>query len=171
MAQIREPYQYIMLADLEYVKKDGSLKLLGKGSYGEVELARIVQRPEGEEQLSSEVVGKLVAVKRIDKLSMRNQKIRATLMREVDIHSRVIHENIVRLYTSIEVEDKKNSLIYLLLEYAEKGNLFFIIRHKKQMSEAEAFFYFIQTCAGLHFLHRQGLIHRDLKPENLLVDH
>ncbi len=38
------------------------------------------------------------------------------------------------------------------------------------MTEAEAFYYFIQTCAGMHFLHKNGLIHRDLKPENLLVN-
>jgi serine/threonine protein kinase len=31
------------------VRKDGALKVLGKGSYGEVELARVKQRPEGME--------------------------------------------------------------------------------------------------------------------------
>ena len=31
------------LDDIEYVKKDGSYKVLGKGSYGEVELATIIQ--------------------------------------------------------------------------------------------------------------------------------
>lgn len=38
------------------------------------------------------------------------------------------------------------------------------------MRESEAFYYFLQCCKGLHYLHSNGLIHRDLKPENLLVD-
>ncbi len=81
----------------------------------------------------------MIAVKRINKQSLRNQKIKNTLMRECDIHKRINHENIVRLYTYFERE----STVYLLLEYAEKGNLFYIIRNKKQMTEAEAFYYFI----------------------------
>jgi len=48
-------------------------------------------------------------------------------MRECDIHKRINHENIIRLYTYFERE----STVYLLLEYAEKGNLFYIIRNKK----------------------------------------
>ncbi len=60
-------------------------------------------------------------------------------MRECEIHKRIIHENIVRLYTYFE----RDNIVYLLLEYAEKGNLFYIIRNKKQMTEAEAFYYFI----------------------------
>jgi serine/threonine protein kinase len=48
-------------------------------------------------------------------------------MRECDIHKRINHENIVRLYTYFERENT----VYLLLEYAEKGNLFYIIRNKK----------------------------------------
>ena len=62
--------------------------------------------------------------------------------REVSIHSRIRHENVVRLYTAFESEGDAKYL-YLFLEYAEKGNLFFIIRHKRQMTEDEAFFYFI----------------------------
>lgn len=37
-----DPYKRLGLADLEYVKSEGQYKVLGKGSYGEVELARIV---------------------------------------------------------------------------------------------------------------------------------
>jgi serine/threonine protein kinase len=46
---------------------------LGKGSYGEVELAK------------HKKTGKSLAVKKIDKSSLANKKIRATLLREVQI--------------------------------------------------------------------------------------
>lgn len=71
----------------------------------------------------------------------------------------------MRLYTSLE-DDR---FIYLILEYVKQGNLFFIIRKKGMLSEAEAFYFFIQAVAGIYFLHKHGFIHRDLKPENLLV--
>ena len=83
--------------------------------------------------------GKKVAIKKIDKLSVANKKIKATLMREVQIHKRLKHENIIRLLTNIE-DDK---YIYLILEYASKGNLFFLIRNKKTLTEDEAFYFFI----------------------------
>lgn len=73
--------------------------------------------------------------------------------------------NIVRLYASLEDEN----FIYLILEYVKQGNLFFIIRNKGQLNEAEAFYFFIQVTAGIYFLHKNGFIHRDIKPENLLV--
>ena len=60
-------------------------------------------------------------------------------MREVDIHKRLKHENIIKLYTAIE----DSNYIYLILEYAAKGNLFYIIRNKKTLSEDEAFYFFI----------------------------
>lgn len=86
-------------------------------------------------------------------------------MREVEIHKRLKHENIIRLYTAVE----DNNYIYLVLEYAAKGNLFYSIRNKKSFTEDEAFYFFIQTVSGIYFLHKNGLIHRDIKPENLLI--
>lgn len=65
-------------------------------------------------------------MKKIDKQSLANKKIKATLMREVEIHKKLSHENIIRLYTSLE----DDHFIYLILEYAEKGNLFYLIRNK-----------------------------------------
>lgn len=83
--------------------------------------------------------GKKIAVKKIDKQNIANKKIKATLLREVEIHKKLKHENIIRLYTSFEDEN----FIYLVLEYAAKGNLFYLIRNKKHLSEDEAFYFFI----------------------------
>jgi serine/threonine protein kinase len=113
------------LSDIQFHKKGGNL---GKGAYGEVEMA-VHKR-----------LGIRLAIKKIDKRSLANKKIKATLMREVEIHKKLKHENIIRLYTSVE----DSEYIYLILEYAEKGNLFFFIRNsKRRLSEEEAFHYFI----------------------------
>ena len=146
-----EIYEKMSLKDLDFSKSHNSK--LGKGSYGEVELVQ------------HKTTGQKLAVKKIDKQSLSNKKIKATLMREVDIHRKLYHENIIRLYCSLEDE----AYIYLVLELAQKGNLFYLIRQKKALSEDEAFYFFIQLCSGVYFLHKNGLIHRDIKPENLLI--
>lgn len=55
------------------------------------------------------------------------------------------------------------------MEHIEKGSLFELLRKRKQFSEDEAFYYFVQVVSGLYFMHQHGFIHRDLKPENLLI--
>ena len=94
-------------------------KVLGKGSYGSVELARHKKSK------------KLYAIKVIQKNSLANQRLKENLYREVDIHKQIKHENIIRLYDSFE--DDQN--IYLVLDYAERGNLFYLIRRKQKLTE------------------------------------
>ena len=120
---LEEELSRTILSDLEFVK--GSL---GKGAYGEVEMA------------VHKKIGIKLAIKKVDKRSLTNKKIKATLMREIEIHKRLKHENIIRLYTSVEDKD----FIYLVLEYAERGNLFFYVRNsKRRLTEEEAFHLFI----------------------------
>ena len=59
------------MEELEFVKTKGGL---GKGAYGQVDMA------------VHKETGCKLAVKKIDKRSIPNKKIQATLMREVDIH-------------------------------------------------------------------------------------
>lgn len=130
----------IKLKDLAFEPKQ-----IGKGAYGTVSVA--MHRPSGIR----------VAVKKIDKVSLTSAKIRDTLKREIEIQKRLKHVNIVRLYTSLEDQN----YIYLILEYVKQGNLFQIIRSRSQntdvktslLTEDEAFYFFIQTVAGIYFLH------------------
>lgn len=88
------------------------------------------------------------------------------LKREISIHRNLLHPNIIQLFDNFE--DDKN--VYLIMEYAENGNLYKQMKKQGKFSEKEAFNIFSQTCIGVDFLHKNKIIHRDLKPENLLID-
>lgn len=139
------------MRDLEF--ESGKDAKLGKGSYGEVTKA------------THKALNIPIAVKKIDKRSLTSTKIKETLIREIRIQKQLNHDYLCRLYSSFE--DKET--IYLALEFASKGNLFFLIRREKYLSEDTAFYFFIQVCSGIYHMHKQGLIHRDIKPENILI--
>jgi serine/threonine protein kinase len=88
------------------------------------------------------------------------------LLREIAVQKSLKHRHIIQLYDHFEDENA----VYLLLEYAPKGALFYKIRRARKMPEEEARGIFRQTVLGIGFLHKNDIIHRDLKPENLLLD-
>jgi len=61
-----------------------------------------------------------------------------------------------------------DNYVYLVLEYAEGGELFHKIRNG--VSEPEARTLFTQLLKAVNYLHNQSIAHRDLKPENILLD-
>ena len=88
------------------------------------------------------------------------------IRREIKLQRKINRKEIIRLIHYFE--DKLN--VYLVLEYAAGGNLFFYLRKKKCLSEAEAFKFWFQTCIAIDYLHKNNILHRDLKPENILLD-
>lgn len=129
------------------------IKTLGKGNFAKVKLA--LHLPTGRE----------VAIKVIDKTQL-NASARQKLYREVRIMKLLNHPNIVRLFQVIESE----RTLYLIMEYASRGELFDHLVKNGRMRERDARVIFRQLVSAIQYCHSKFVVHRDLKAENLLLD-
>ena len=128
---------------------------LGSGAYGRVYL---VSHNETKEEYALKVIEKKKLVSMYGNCDI--------IYNEVNIHSKLEHANIIRLYSMNEDEKEIN----IIMEYAKNGNLYQLItKNKSGFSEKIAFQYFIQVVNAVYFLHENQIIHRDIKPENLLL--
>jgi serine/threonine protein kinase len=133
------------------------LMCLGKGSYGTVLLVR--QRG----------TGRLFAQKTFKKASITVHKklIEQTKTERNILESVNRHPFIVNFYYAFQDHEK----LYLILEYAQGGELFHHLAAERMFSEDVAAFYMAEMVLALDHLHRTvGVIYRDLKPENCLLD-
>ncbi len=108
-----------------------------------------------------------VAIKILEKNRIVDRADVVRVSREIAILKVIRHPNVIQLYEIIETPKQ----LYLIMEYAEKGELFeYIVTHKR-VDEPQARRFYRQIVSGLDYLHRLNVTHRDLKPENLLLDH
>jgi aurora kinase len=88
------------------------------------------------------------------------------VLREVEIQSRLKHENIVQLYGYFH--DSKS--VYLILEFIAGGELFrHIAKNGGVVTENVCKQYMFDVASAIHYMHERHVIHRDLKPENVLI--
>jgi serine/threonine protein kinase len=130
-------------------------KPLGKGKFGNVYLAR--------EKQSKYVV----ALKVLFKKQLHDHGVEHQLRREIEIQSHLRHPNILRLYGYFYDATR----VYLILEFAAKGELYGYLKQSVRFPEDRSAFYVEQLTHALVYCHRKHVIHRDIKPENLLLDH
>ncbi|KAJ4454820.1 putative SNF1-related protein kinase catalytic subunit alpha KIN10 [Paratrimastix pyriformis] len=130
-------------------------KTVGEGTFGKVKLA------------THTVTGLRVAVKVLEKDRIVESADMERITREIHILKLLSHPNIIRLYEVIDTQKH----IYLIMEFADGGELFDYIVHHTRVKEKEACKFFHQILAGVDYCHQHSIIHRDLKPENLLLDH
>ena len=79
--------------------------------------------------------------------------------REIKVHARLDHPHIIKYIGHF----KSASTMFIVLDYAENGNLYSLLHKKKKFSEPDAFIFFYQTALALNYLHQNDIVHRDLK--------
>lgn len=138
------------------------LDLIGKGNFGSI--SKILRKSDD----------KILVWKELDYGRM-SEKEKQNIVSEVNILRDLHHPNIVRYYDRIV--DKKNTKIYIIMEYCEGGDIGLLIKrlkkNKELIPEEIIWKIFTQLVLALHECHNHKdgkILHRDIKPSNVFLD-
>ncbi|KAI9451119.1 kinase-like protein [Lactarius psammicola] len=127
---------------------------LGKGKFGRVYMVRTKVEP-----------NYILALKCLYKSEIVQARVEKQIRREIEIQQNLRHPNVLRLYGYFHDEKR----IFLMLEFAGKGELYKQLTKYGSFSERRSAVYIDQMADALSYLHSKHVIHRDIKPENLLL--
>ena len=132
------------------------IKELGKGSYGTVYTVK------------SLINSNIYVMKKME-FNHLNPRQQVECYREVSILKKVSHKNIIKYYSSF----LEKNILYIIMEYAELGDLYSLIKHYKKhskfFSELDLWKISSEILSGLDYLHSHNIIHRDIKCLNLFI--
>eukprot|EP01040_Poterioochromonas_malhamensis_P004183 gene4185-4477_t len=126
------------------------VRILGRGASAEVHLIR------------HRVTRQEYACKIVKKTNSMNDD--RTMKTETTIMKKLEDNHLLRMYELYETEDT----IWMILEYAEGGDVMHGLASLEVYSEREVSKIFKQILLGVKYLHGEGIVHRDLKLDNIL---
>ena len=134
------------------------LSKIGEGSYSTVlKVQRIAD-------------GNIYALKRV-KFYKLSDKEKENALNEIRILASVKNKNVISYKEAFF--DEKDSSLGIVMEYADKGDLFQLITERKKtkeyFTEQEVWKIFIQLLKGLKALHDFKILHRDIKSANVFL--
>ena len=140
---------YLKFTDYYEIKQN-----LGKGKFGIVNLG------------IHKKTNMKVAIKIINKSSIKTQEDNQLVRTEIDIMKLCHHPNIIKLLDHFE----NSEFIFIVMEYIQGGTLTQFLKKKNfNFSERQIAIIINQIGNGLKYLHNYGIIHRDLKPDNIML--
>ena len=132
------------------------IKLLGRGSFGEVLLVRLKANK------------KVYAMKILSKNMLKLKKQEIHTKTERDLMVKINCPFIVNIKSAFQDSTK----LYMVSEFMQGGDMFFHM-HDGQIvifNNEKTKFYMLELVLAIEFLHKKNMIYRDLKPENILLD-
>ena len=106
-----------------------------------------------------------VAIKILREDQTSNSSFQARFVHEARAAANLLHPNIVTVYDF----GQDGARTFIAMEYVQGTDLKTLMRRRGRLPIEEAIGLVIQTCAGVGYAHRAGLVHCDLKPHNILV--
>jgi serine/threonine-protein kinase len=110
-------------------------------------------------------LGRLVAVKVLRETLTADTEFLARFQQEARNAANLAHPNIVTVHDF----GKDGARYYIVMEYIEGKDLKSLIKDDGPFPVERAVDFAVQTCAGVGYAHRAGLVHCDIKPQNLLI--
>ncbi|RMD40261.1 hypothetical protein DV735_g4867, partial [Chaetothyriales sp. CBS 134920] len=132
-----------------------TIKVIGKGAFGEVKL---VQRKSD---------GNIYALKSLIKSEMFKKDQLAHVRAERDILADSKDNPwLVKLHASFQ----DSAFLYMLMEFLPGGDLMTMLIKYEIFSEDITRFYMAEIVMAIEAVHKLGFLHRDIKPDNILLD-
>nr|XP_031529743.1 inactive serine/threonine-protein kinase PLK5 [Vicugna pacos] len=91
---------------------------------------------------------------------------RGKVEREIALHSRLRHRNIVAFHGHFADRDH----VYMVLEYCSHQSLAHVLEARQTLTEPEVRYYLRGLVSGLSYLHQRRIVHRDLKLSNFFLN-
>jgi len=130
------------------------LKVLGKGTFGKVMLAKWKKNNE------------VVALKILKKEVIIAKDEVAHTLTENRVLKTMVHPFLTALRCSFQTKER----LIFVMEYVNGGELFFHLSKERVFSEERSRFYASEIVLAVKYLHEMKVVYRDLKLENLLLD-
>ncbi|XP_029006926.1 serine/threonine-protein kinase Nek4 [Betta splendens] len=131
------------------------IRVVGKGSYGEVNLVK------------NRTDRKQYVIKKLN-LTTSSKRERRAAEQEAQLLSQLRHPNIVTYRESWEGDDCQ---LYIVMGFCEGGDLYHRLKQQKGelLPERQVVEWFVQIAMALQYLHDKNILHRDLKTQNIFL--
>jgi len=138
----------------ELSKKYEFIKLIGKGGFAEVYLAK------------DKLLEREVAIKILLAQHTGDKEVVERFLREAKLYANFDHKNLIPIYETGIV----NNNAFLVMKYVNGQSLKEIIDKQGVLNSEQTMKVVKGMASALKYIHNKGIIHRDIKPANILIE-